>query len=75
MIKLEDITSICEVSLTANFVLGYLLLKYMDIRHKSTSLIFKETQSLEYRFDDTIYVFRNGNKFSVKTFNRIEILF
>lgn len=75
MVKLENITSVCEVALTANFVLGYFLLKYIEIRHKSIILISRETKSIEYLGDDNYYVFKNGNKFSVSIFQRSKTLF
>lgn len=75
MVKLENTTSIYEVALATNFVLGYLILKYRDIYSKSTKIILTETVGEEFTEKDNCFILKNGNNFSKKAFQRIRTLF
>ena len=73
MVEMGNITSICEVSLATNFVLGYLFLKYKDLCHKAL-IISLNKKGDEFTEDDHCLLLSSGKKFSKKYFAKIRKL-
>lgn len=74
MVQLGDITSVYEIALTINFILGYLITMYREHYTESVKIALTSIGE-ELSENDNSFILKNGRKFSKKAFARIEHLF